>query len=644
MSLPVAPKKTIKPKTIEIKIEKVDGGINDILSSTKLKPNEAVELKNMMLIEDGTPTKGWGTNYYGGDAGGSIVDGWVEYRKADGTRELIIFANGLARRKNGTSWDTISGYTPTAGTPVQALQIGENLYVCNGTDALAKYAGTSFTSYVEIDPPDNLAAALTTLTTGDYTLYAQVTAHNEIGETVGCTEVTQTVNKDRDEWASGEKITWTWDKVADATYYTFYMDTESGYEGKVTDIAQMDNPTFVDDGTMAINSYISPQDANTTGGPKFRYMTVSGNRLWGTGDPDNPWRVYFTGKGIRLGIFSWAYGGGEIDIEKGSKNRAAGIIDFQGLPYIVFSSSYFASRALIQVENDAFFITGGRGSIWSISLTYNSTYDFWDPIPTKTTNLTSGKGVFVFGNEPNVMSTVLRTNELSAKIRNYIQAIPNSDLEKMCAYYTNGKVFFSTPNKTFYYDRERLCWVKDWGFGACLLGEHTETNGTVRFLGGMTTDGYLFDISPSYSGYLGVAFPTKYLSPRFPIDEDWTQFAKMLKTFVRLGNAQGTIKFSVYGTQKSTNFQSLVSKSITRETASSGLGWDLLGSCQLGTSLGTPTTFEDASLIRYAKINKRLRDIQFGVTTAGMADKADILGIIANGTLIKTIPPSSWKM
>jgi len=565
---------------------------------------------------------------------------------------LIIFANGLARRKNGDSWDTISGYTPTAGYPVNALQIGSYLYACNGQDSLARYNGTLFTTYTALVPPVNLAGALSNLTTGNYTLYAEVTAHNEIGETVGSVEVSKTINKDRDSWTTGEKITWTWDKVTNATYYTFFLGTESGYEGKVTDIAQMDSPTFVDDGSMAINPYIVPSEGDsndpdghgTTGGPKFRYMTVSGNRLWGTGDVDNPWRVYFTGKGIRLGIFSYAYGGGWIDIEKGSKNRTAGIIDFQGLPYIFYSSSYFAPRALIQVENDAFFLTGGRGSVWSVNLTYNSTYDFFDPIPTKTTNLTSSKGIFVFGNEPNVMSTVLRTNELSAKVRTFIQSISNADVEKTCAYYKNGKVFFSTPNKTFYYDRERLAWVRDWGFGSTLLGEFTESTGTVKFLGSMTTDGYMFEISPSYQGYLGQAFPTRYLSPRFPIDEDWTQFAKMGRSYIRLGNAEGTVNYNIYGTQKSTNFQSLVSGSITRETASSGLGWDPLGSVQLGTTAGVPTTFEDASTIKYLKINKRLRDIQFEVTTTGMADKATILGLMAEGRIVQTVPPSSWKL
>jgi len=545
--LPRPHKTSKKIAKLSIQIEKVNGGINDLLSSTKLKDNEAVELKNMMLIEDGVPTKGWGTNYYGSDAGGSIVDGWVEYRKADGTRELIIFANGLVKRKNGSDWDTVSGYTPTAGSPVQALQSGSYLYACNGVDSLARYDGTSFTTYTALDTPANLAGALTTLTTGTVALYAVVTAHNEVGETIACEEVTKLINKERDSWATGEKITWTWDRVDNATYYSFYLGVESGYEGKVTDIPQPSsgNLTFIDDGTLAINPYISQPDDDTTGGPVFKYMAVSGNRLWGTGDPSNPWRVYFTGKGIRLGKFSFTYGGGSIDIEKGSKNRAAGIIDFQGMPYIIYSSSSFASRALIQVENDVFFATGGKGSIWSVNLVYNSTYDFTDPTPVKTTNLTSSKGIFVLGNEPNVMSSVLRTNELSVKLRNFIQSISDSDWSLMCSYYKDGKVFFSTPNKTFYYDRERLCWVRDWGFGSSQLGEFTETTGVTKFLGSMSSDGYLFEISPSYQGYLGQAFPTKYLSPRFPVDKDWTQFAKVLKAYIRLSNAEGTVGLGV---------------------------------------------------------------------------------------------------
>ena len=181
---------TAKEKKLILQIDRFNGGVNELLSAPRLKSNEAVEAKNLMLVEDGLWTKAWGIDYYGSDAGGSIVDGWTEYRKSDGSRELIIFAGGLAKKSadNGATWTTISGYTPTAGYPVDTVQIGDYLYACNGVDSLARYDGTSFSTYTELSAPTNLTATRNTLTDGSYTYYYQVTAHNAVGETIASSE------------------------------------------------------------------------------------------------------------------------------------------------------------------------------------------------------------------------------------------------------------------------------------------------------------------------------------------------------------------------------------------------------------------------------------------------------------------------
>ena len=645
MSIPVGSTKTTKPKKLSLQIDKFDGGVNTLVSSSRLKKNEAVQATNLMLVEDGLWGKAWGTAYYGTDAGGAIVDGWTEFRKSDGTRELIVFGNGLAKKStnNGSTWATISGYTPTTGTPVNCIQLGDFLYACNGTDALARYNGTAFYTYTALAAPTNLAGSLTGISSGNYHYYYVVTAHNEIGETIASDEIDKAVNEDRDLWSSTDKIALTWTAVAGATSYSVYMGEASGYYDWITDIG---TNQFDDTGqsNFSPNPYREPQSDNTTGGPKFSQMFVSDNRLWGVDDPNNPWTAYFSGKGSRTGLFSFTKGGGWIELEKGSKFTTNCGVDFQNKAHVFCPAP------------------SGRGTIWAIALSYNSTWNFFDPTATKVTNqiacyaprgvvqvendvfFITKKGVFVLGNEPNITSDTLRTNELSAKIRDYVQAITDTNLQLVTAFYKDGKVFFSTPTKTFYYDRERMCWVKDWGFGSSQLGEYTDTNNVTRFLGGMSTDGYLFEISVNHQGFLGTAFSTKYLSPRFPADSNWIKFAKIKRAYVRLKNAQGSINFTVNGTQKSAAYSSLVSETISPGYSDSGLGWDQLGVCQLGTSLGTPTTFQEESLIRYAKVNKKLRDIQFEISTTGISDQYVLSGLIAEGFPLDIAPPSSWKI
>lgn len=628
-----------------MQLDSFKGGVNTLVSAPRLNKDEAVQAKNLMLVEDGLWKTRWGSEYYGTDAGGSKVDGFCEYRCSNGTRELIIFANGLARKSTdgGSSWSTISGYTPTAGTPVQALQIGQYLYACNGTDAFSYYNGTSFSNYSEISSPANLTATRNTLGDGSYTYYYEVTAHNSIGETLASTEANETVDEERDSWSGDDAIDLDWDDVAGATYYTVYMGTATGYCEKITDVTVS---SYKDDGSVSPNPYIRSPDDNTTGGPKFTRMCVSKNRLWATGNSDDPWTVYFTSKidPNRDLVFSFAYGGGWIDLERGGPATCKAIVNFQDKPTV------FCPTA------------DGRGSIFQIDLTYNETWNFWDPSSTKITGQISSvaprsvvevendiffftkRGVYILGNEPNITSAILRTNELSAKIRDYIQAIDDDDLDDVCAYYKDGKVFFSTPDRIFYYDRERLCWVKEWTTGVTQFGEHTDSSDITHFLGGMVTDGYLVKFSENIKGDLGSAFETIYESPRFPISKDWTDFAKIDKMYIRTRHPVGAMSITVSGTEKGQSYSNLLTETYVPGSSETGWNFDKWNTFKWNTTTGTPTTFSAESDIKSLRIKKRLRDLQFKITTSGLSSNYTLLGIIAEGMPIKTADPISWKL
>ena len=637
---------------LTIQVDRFNGGVNTLLSAPRLKPNECVEARNLMLVEDGLWTKRWGTDYYGGALAGSKVDGFVEYRKSDGTRELIAFSGGLAQRKNGETWTTISGYTPTAETPVYSLQIGNKLYCCNGVDALAKYDGSTFATYTALDVPTNLALARTVLTTGNYNNYVQVSAVNEVGETVACTEVACSTNKQRGTWLSTEYITWTWTKVTNALRYKVYLGDALGYTFQVAEIEQSDTPTWKDDGNDTYNSYVYPVSIDTTVGPKFKYMTISDNRLWGCGGPDNPWAVYWSCPITSIyteASFTSTSGGGWLELERGSKTITSGIIDFQGRPAIFCPTP------------------DGRGAIWQVSLTTtapptSNSAALTTPTLTKITNQISStapraivqaendvffptkRGIFLLGNEPGVTSTSLRTNELSARIRDYITAMTDDELTSMCSYYKEGKIFFAINDRMFYYDRERLCWVKDWSVGFSQLGDYTDTDGITHFLGAGSDSAYLYKISANYIGDISQPFNTSYLSPHIQISKDWIKFAKITKAYINLGQPIGSITLEILGIGKSTNFVTVASRTITPGISSSGMGWDRMGDVMIGDTDGSATTYAQASTIRYMKVNKLLREIQFHITTNTIDSQYTLLGLRAEGFPVQTSLPSSYKL
>ena len=113
-----------------------------------------------------------------------------------------------------------------------------------------------------------------------------------------------------------------------------------------------------------------------------------------------------------------------------------------GVPQVALinaSVGAIAPRSIVTVENDVFFL--------------------------------SRRGVFTIGNEPGFAFDVLRTNELSSRVRADIKTIDPAYIQNTAAIYTsdankNLVIFSYTPSgsttntKAIVYDRERMAWYR----------------------------------------------------------------------------------------------------------------------------------------------------------------------------------------
>jgi hypothetical protein len=322
-------------REFNITIDKMVKGLNTLFSSVRLDKEECAESTNMMLVEDGVLDKRWGTKAYTTATFTARPDGFSEYRKTDGTRELIVIADGKAYQVSEAGVKTeLSGATFTSGYRAYFLQYDDNLYIANGEDDLARYDGTDLSVYSGIDTPtwDGTPIARGSgLSAGDYTYYYQITAVNSVGETLASTEESITVNKERENWndVSTDYLDLEWDDVSGATSYKVYFATQAGNEIYLTEtpISQ-----YRDDGTIVPNDLIEPTDTDTTAAPKFTHMAVIKNRIWATGDPNNLYRVYVSGVGANKGKFGsndsfW------VDLGYGGNEVAIGIVDHLGTRY-----------------------------------------------------------------------------------------------------------------------------------------------------------------------------------------------------------------------------------------------------------------------------------------------------------------------
>lgn len=640
-----------------IEIKDFRGGSNLLVAEARLKLDESKKALNLIQVEDGLWKPRWGSAYYGA-ALGANPDGAKEFVKSDGTTELICVANGIVQKStDGGAWTTVTGATFTAGLPCYFMQIAGYLYIANGTDNLARYDGSTLTTYTALAAPANPTASRVAsgLSSGTYTYYAEITALNSIGETTAVSEVSINVNKPRDTWvaATDKGIQYSWSAVSSATSYQVYVSDVSGREKL---LAATPNTFFVDDGSIEINPYVETPDSNTTSAPKFKSMAVSGNRIWATSDPNNLYMVYWSGTGTDIGKFSDFYGGGWVNLERGGRETPTAVTHYQ--------SGQGAGIATVLCKTPE-----GKGAIWQISidtLTVGST-SFAVPttgkivgsfgtdsingvVPTNNDILFPNKrGVYSLGPEKNYYG-ILRTNELSAKIRPYWRSLIGDLMDGVAGYFYDSKVFFSIPTtttgntRTIIYDLERLNWTVEWTIAAKSFFEYTDTDGTTHFMFVPVSGTKLVELSENIQGDLGVAFSTNYTSGRIPLSQTWKDFMRVNKVFLKLGNPRGSISFEVSGTQKNAPFQSIGAADITATTANTGLGWDLLGSVELGDTAGTPETFSDSASPYYVKIRKKLRDIQYKVTSNSYDADYVIQGIIAEGRQIRVNPPSSWKL
>ena len=623
-------------------------GANTLFSETRLNKEEAKETTDMILVEDGILDIRWGTKQYGPNF--TAVDGFAEYRKSDGTRELIVIDNGKAYRVTTTSATEITGATFTVGEQCFFFQSGAFLYIGNGTEELTRYNGTVLSRYSALDTPAWDGTPLVKgagLGAGSYNYYYRVSAVNAIGETLAAAEETIGVDKDRDLWTDADEyIQLDWGDVAGALKYIIYFADASGYERKLTEVTVS---TFQDDGSAIPNPYIVPTTADTTCGPKLRSMAISGNRMWGT-EPDNPYKIYLSGTGPDLGNFSSGFGGGWIELERGGRAIVQAVTDFQGKAHVVCSTDE------------------GRGTIWEIIMATVTVAGetFTVPIPTKIIASTGSespgaviyvendvifpnkRGVQVLGNEPGILAT-LRTNEISAKIRPYFKNIPQGRFGQLAAYYYDAKIFLSLPvtdgdnDRIVVFDRERTAWLKDWTIGVRQFGEFTDANGDTHFLGSQATK--LIEFNENFQGDDGVAFTPKYVSPRIPVSKDWTTFGRIKKAYVRLRNVTGTVKFQFSGTGKVGAAVALATGKIAPGLSDSGIGWDPIGTVKIGWTDGAPTTFASESLLRYLVINKLIRDFQYTIqTNGGIGDRFVLTGLMTKGFLVPTGEPSDWKL
>lgn len=648
-----------RTKNVHIRINTQKGGVNTLLDEARQPLEQSPGVTNMMQDQDGIWTTRWGTQYYGSAiAGEDDFDGAWEYIATDDSREIIAVGSTTGTvyksTNNGDSWSSISGATMTAGNQCYFLQIDNELWITNSTDKLTVYDGSTLSRNTAITKPANLTATRDTgLSAGNYTYYYSVVALNEVGFTEGSTEASVTVNKSRDDWvaADDEGVDLDWDDTSGASRYEVYISDESG---SLIYLASTTTSAYTDNGTATPNEYVEAPDANTTGGPELGSIELSNGRIWGV-DAANK-RIVFGGTGQYKKYFSYFYGGGYVELEKGGRDTPKAVKHYR-------TGSGQSVATVLTASPD------GLGSIWQVafdSITIGSE-QITIPAPVKIVGsigansalavinardnimFANKKGIFALKNRTQLFN-VLATDEQSVNIRPSYRSINGSMIEQVSGYYYEGKVLFScsisgtSNDTTFLYDLEQNNWTWKWDIGFKQFFEYTDDGDNTHLLAIRSDTNQLIEITDAVSTDLGQAYNTEWLSPIIHVDQkDHTQFAKIKEAFIELGRPKGTITFEVLGIEKNKAFSQIASRSISDSVSAVDFANALWGDYSFGEDSAVPTSYAQATVKKRLKINKKLNTIQFRVASTQANTEYTILSASAKGKIIPTRSPSSWR-
>lgn len=446
-------------------------GLNTLIAASKIRDDELSAADNVLLVDEGAPIRRPGQELYGSSSGGTVTTMLAPFYKSDGTAKLAKIEDGIFKAQDPTTlaWSSVGGSSFPSGGDASYAVTNDILYISNGYDPLTKYDGSTLTRFTAITTPTGLSLSRgASLISGTQQYSYKVSAVNAVGETLASSAQTIQVNKKREEWNTNPQsinsnyaINLTWNAVTNATGYNIY-GVISGSETYLDHVDGQAVVNYSDYGIKITSNVFGVPTGNTTEAPKAKYIREFKSALVLGGDPSFPSRVYFSAGVDKPDSFNIADGGGFIDVSKNSddgfvkglsvyqnraiifKERSIWQLDFTeseipSLSNINQGLGAISHQSIVPVENDLFFAGRKPGG---------------------------GAAIYVLGNEPNYLN-VLRTNEVSARVRPELQTLIAANFDRANAFYIDGRywLFYTDGNDTsnnaaVIYDRERLGFTK----------------------------------------------------------------------------------------------------------------------------------------------------------------------------------------
>jgi hypothetical protein len=601
-------------------------GLNLLLRPTELKREEMAQADNILLEGSGVPTGRWGSSVYFTAGTNGRVRGLGTFNQDAFNDVLALTDDGYLVKKNGVSFTQINGASWPSGTTVRFEQLGGETYVVSEDVSLVSYDGTDLSVYATISAPTGVYASNISGVAGPARYSYKVVANSINGGHTQPSTNYVISNVPSDLTLTTIQLWWSAPSAATLSGYEIYR----GLQGDETFLTAVDASTlsYRDLGADSAAT-ITPPLTNTTGGVKSPLIKRYQNRLLMV-DKDNPSTLLISAKYPDHTSFSLMDGGGSVDIEPDSgddivaievqpiadrivvyKNNSSYLVK---LDFVTVGPFYLLDPSYIPISTSL-----GCSSPDTVATVENDTFYF------------GRDGIYVTGYEPNFLN-IIRTNEVSARIRPYFDKLGEEDYATACAFYVDHKYILSFPRlkQCVVYDRERGCFAGVWTlpYGLTKLMKYVDSTGTERWIIGSNEDTTVYEFITSVNNDNGTAI-VKTLRTNKEDFGDWTKLSILEYFYILFRAITGTVTVNIIVEDRDgTNYNAKTFTITGSETAGlSGWGVDLWGTAQYGLSNSTDYSVSVDELTRWGTVFKQVRQVQTEVTSTSTDSNWELLKI-----------------
>lgn len=601
-------------------------GLNLILRTTELDNEELAQADNIMLTGKGVPTGRWGTlNYFTANATGSIR-GFGTYKNNTGSQNEIFALSdqGYLAKKNGSGSTVITGQSWPSGSMIRSEQLGGKSYIVSENVTFTSYDGTNLSVFATIASPTGVRATNFSGATGPNRISYQVVAIGANGGQTSPSTNYVLASLPTDLSKTTVHLFWTAPSAATLAGYEIYR----GREGDETLLASVGagETKYIDSG-IAASDVIEAPLVNTTGGVKSKFIKKYKDRLLVV-NKDDPNKLMISGRYPNHTSFSWLKGGGYIYIDPDSGDNITGI-EAQPIAdrIVVYKdrASFLVELKLITVGNfsilDPEYVpistAVGCSSQSTIATVENDTFYF------------GRSGLYVTGYEPNFLN-IIRTNEISAKMRPYLSLLNDTDYSTATAFYIDHKYILSFPQRRemLVYDRERGAWLGPWKLpiGISHMKQYIDSSGTEKWVLGSYSSNQVYTFDRATDSDDGVTI-VKTLATGKKYFNDWTVLNMITFFYALLRNVKGSTTVSLLAEDRAGATSAIKIFTITGAATAGSAGWgtDQWGTTPWGLSNSTTAITTSEELTRWGVLFKQARLVQVVVSATAANSNFELL-------------------